>query len=69
LPQSPAHSQELFEHEGQNFEQWLDRVLGAGNLRGKKKANRTVIRRRANDSFVQRLLERAEEITKNPEQS
>ncbi len=57
----------LFEHEGHKFEQWLDRLPEAGNLRGKKKANLAVIRRRANDHFVQRLLERAEEITNNPQ--
>jgi len=54
----------LFRHEGYNFDEWLDALLKTDFLKGRNKATRLAQARRLNHRFVQRLVGRAEEITK-----
>jgi hypothetical protein len=54
----------LLRHEGYNFDEWLDALLKTDFLKGRNKARRLAQARRLNNRFVQRLVGRAEEITK-----
>jgi hypothetical protein len=53
----------LFRHEGHNFDEWLRALLNTEGLKGRNKARRLAEVRRLNQRFVQRLVDRAEEIT------
>jgi hypothetical protein len=54
----------LFRLEGYNFDEWLDALLKTDFMKGRNKATRLAQARRLNHRFVQRLVGRADEITK-----
>ncbi len=54
----------LFRHEGYHFDEWLDALLKTDFLKGRNKARRFTIDILLNHRFLQRLVGRAEEITK-----
>ena len=52
----------LFQHEGHNFEQWIDHLLAKPDLKGRKNRHRLLQARRENQRFVERLVEKANMI-------
>jgi hypothetical protein len=54
----------LFRHEGYSLDQWLDALLKTDFMKGRNKPRRFTIDILLNHRFVQQLVGRAEEITK-----